>query len=53
MKNEPNICYRKAMVIRFWNGDIMNNIEGVILAILHAMEDQVHKNDDEHMRSLP
>jgi len=27
-------------VIRFWNNDVMNNIEGVILAILHAREDK-------------
>jgi very-short-patch-repair endonuclease len=26
-------------VIRFWNNDVTNNIEGVKLAILHAMED--------------
>jgi very-short-patch-repair endonuclease len=25
-------------VVRFWNNDIMNNIEGVILAIMHALE---------------
>jgi very-short-patch-repair endonuclease len=24
-------------VIRFWNNDVMNNIEGVILAILYAL----------------
>ena len=33
-------------VIRFWNNDVMNNIEGVILAILHAIED-VKKDDQE------
>ena len=27
-------------VIRFWNNDIMNNIEGVILAIMYALEKQ-------------
>ncbi len=27
-------------VIRFWNNDVMNNIDGVILAILYAMEDE-------------
>lgn len=27
-------------VIRFWNNDVMNNIEGVILAILYALEKQ-------------
>ena len=27
-------------VIRFWNNDVMNNIDGVILAILHAMENE-------------
>jgi very-short-patch-repair endonuclease len=27
-------------VIRFWNNDVMNNIEGVILAIMYALEKQ-------------
>jgi very-short-patch-repair endonuclease len=27
-------------VIRFWNNDVMNNIEGVILAIMNALEKQ-------------
>ena len=27
-------------VIRFWNHDVMNNIEGVILTIVHALEDE-------------
>lgn len=27
-------------VIRFWNSDVMNNIEGVILAIRNALETQ-------------
>ena len=27
-------------VIRFWNHDVMNNIEGVILTIVHALEDK-------------
>lgn len=27
-------------VIRFWNNDVMKNIEGVILAIMNAMETQ-------------
>ena len=27
-------------VIRFWNNDVMNNIEGVILAITYALEKQ-------------
>ena len=31
-------------VIRFWNNDVMNNIDGVILAILHAMEDEPSKD---------
>jgi very-short-patch-repair endonuclease len=30
-------------VIRFWNNDVMKNIEGVILAILHAMENEINK----------
>ena len=27
-------------VIRFWNNEAMNNIEGVILAIIYAMENE-------------
>lgn len=27
-------------VIRFWNNDVLNNIEGVILAIIRALEDR-------------
>ena len=27
-------------VIRFWNNDVTNNIDGVILAIIHALEDE-------------
>lgn len=27
-------------VIRFWNKDVMNNIEGVILVIMDALEKQ-------------
>jgi very-short-patch-repair endonuclease len=27
-------------VIRFWNNDVMNNIEGVILVIMNALEKQ-------------
>ncbi len=27
-------------VIRFWNNDVMKNMDGVILAIIHAMEDE-------------
>ena len=30
-------------VIRFWNNDVTNNIDGVILAIIHAMEDETTK----------
>jgi very-short-patch-repair endonuclease len=30
-------------VIRFWNNDVVNNIDGVILAIIHAMEDEISK----------
>jgi len=26
--------------IRFWNNEVMNNIEGVILAIIYAMENE-------------
>ena len=31
-------------VIRFWNNDVMNNIDGVILAIIHALEDETSKD---------
>lgn len=27
-------------VIRFWNGDVMNSMDGVILAIIHALENE-------------
>jgi very-short-patch-repair endonuclease len=27
-------------VIRFWNGDVMNNMDGVILAIIQALENE-------------
>ena len=27
-------------VVRFWNNDVLNNIDGVILAIIYAMEDE-------------
>ena len=27
-------------VIRFWNNDVMNNIEGAILTLIHALEDK-------------
>jgi very-short-patch-repair endonuclease len=30
-------------VIRFWNNNVMNNIEGVILAIIYALEDEASK----------
>ena len=40
MKKEQNIWNSLGYkVIRFWNNDVMNNIDGVILAILHAMEE--------------
>ena len=26
-------------VIRFWNNEVLNNIEGVMLAIIHTLED--------------
>jgi len=28
-------------VIRFWNNDVLKNIDGVILAILHALKDDL------------
>ena len=31
-------------VIRFWNNEVTNNIDGVILAILHTMEDEANKD---------
>jgi very-short-patch-repair endonuclease len=30
-------------VIRFWNNDVMKNIDSVILAIIHAMQDETKK----------
>ena len=27
-------------IIRFWNSDVLNDIEGVILAIMHALKDE-------------
>jgi len=30
-------------VIRFWNNDVLNNSDGVILAIIHALEDEPTK----------
>ena len=30
-------------VIRFWNNDVTNNIDGVILVIIHAMKDEASK----------
>ena len=30
-------------VIPFWNNEVTNNIDGVILAITHAMEDETSK----------
>ena len=30
-------------VIRFWNNDVMKDIEGVILAIMYAMDDETSK----------
>jgi very-short-patch-repair endonuclease len=31
-------------VIRFWNNDVMNNIDGVILAIMNVLEDETSKD---------
>ena len=31
-------------VIRFWNNDVTNKIDGVILAILHALENDASKD---------
>jgi very-short-patch-repair endonuclease len=30
-------------VIRFWNNDVMDNIEGVVLAIIYAMGTEISK----------
>jgi very-short-patch-repair endonuclease len=30
-------------VIRFWNNDVTNNIDGVILAVIYAMENETTK----------
>ena len=35
-------------VIRFWNNNVLNNIEEVILAIIYAVENESHKDDDGH-----
>ena len=45
-----SLSYR---VIRFWNNNVMKDIDGVILSIIHAMDDPTHKNDDGYMPSLP
>ena len=31
-------------VIRFWNNDVLDHIDGVILAIIHALEDDASKD---------
>ena len=31
-------------VIRFWNNDVIKNMDGVILAIIHAVEDENKKD---------
>ena len=31
-------------VIRFWNNDVMNNMDGVILSIIQAIEDETKKD---------
>jgi len=44
--DEERTKYLEALgykVIRFWNNDVTNNIDGVILAIIHAMEDETTK----------
>ena len=30
-------------VIRFWNNEVTNNVDGVILAIIYALEDEASK----------
>jgi very-short-patch-repair endonuclease len=32
-------------VIRFWNNEVMNNMDGVLLAILHAIEEESEKEE--------
>jgi very-short-patch-repair endonuclease len=27
-------------VLRFWNNDVLNNVDGVMLAIIHALEER-------------
>ena len=34
-------------VIRFWNNEVMNDLDGVILAIIHALEDNHRGIPDE------
>jgi very-short-patch-repair endonuclease len=36
-KNLESLGYK---VIRFWNNDVMKDIEGVILVIMHALKDE-------------
>jgi very-short-patch-repair endonuclease len=41
--NEERTKYLESLgykVIRFWNNDVTNNIDGVILAIMKALEDE-------------
>ena len=38
-KRTEYLASRGYKVIRFWNKDVMNNIEGVILAITHILEE--------------
>jgi len=40
-KNLESVGYK---VIRFWNNDVMNNIDGVILAIIYAMGNENGKD---------
>jgi very-short-patch-repair endonuclease len=46
--DEERTKYLEALgykVIRFWNNDVMNNMDGVILAIIHAIEDDESVDD--------
>jgi len=41
--DEERTKYLEALgykVIRFWNGDVMNNIDGVLLAIIQSLENE-------------
>jgi very-short-patch-repair endonuclease len=40
-------------IIRFWNNDVLNNIEGVLEVILAALRGERKKEEDPHPNPLP